>query len=253
MGAHPTTDRRHGRIRESGIVPVLLLLTATTGIVDAVSYLGIGHVLVANMTGNIVFVGFALVGAPGFSLAALLISLASFLIGALVGGRLGTTFGADPRRLLAAATAAQTVLATAAAIAIGTGTLTTTGAQRFCIIALLALAMGIQNATVRGLAIPDLTTTVLTMTLTGLAADSTLAGGANPRPGRRVASVFAMLAGAASGAALTMHASPAAGIGVVAAALAAATAALTAAGGQRGRLHLNPPNIQRKEKEIHHV
>jgi uncharacterized membrane protein YoaK (UPF0700 family) len=154
---------------------------------------------------------------------------------------------------LAAATAAQTVLATAAAIAIGTGTLTTTGAERFCIIALLALAMGIQNATVRGLAIPDLTTTVLTMTLTGLAADSALAGGANPRPGRRVASVGAMLAGGASGAALMTHASPAAGIGVVATALAAATAVLTAAERQRRRLGLNPTNTQRKEKEIHHV
>jgi uncharacterized membrane protein YoaK (UPF0700 family) len=62
--------------------------------------------------------------------------------------------------------------------------------------------MGLRNATVRRLAVPDLTTTVLTLTVTGLAADSSLAGGNNPRLGRRVASVMSMLGGAALGALL---------------------------------------------------
>ena len=53
--------------------------------------------------------------------------------------------------------------------------------------------------------IPDLTTTVLTLTLTGLAADSKWAGGANPNWGRRVGSVVAIFAGAALGAAMVMH------------------------------------------------
>jgi hypothetical protein len=61
------------------------------------------------------------------------------------------------------------------------------------------LAVGLRNATVRPLAVPDLTTTVLTLTLTGLAADSLVAGGDNPRIGRRVASVSLMFAGAAVG------------------------------------------------------
>jgi uncharacterized membrane protein YoaK (UPF0700 family) len=70
------------------------------------------------------------------------------------------------------------------------------------VIALLAAALGLQNATVRRLAVPDLTTTVLTLTLTGLAADSWLAGGRSPRAGRRVAAVGLMAAGALAGALL---------------------------------------------------
>lgn len=53
---------------------------------------------------------------------------------------------------------------------------------------------GIQNATARRLAVPELTTTVLTMTLTGIAADSTLAGGAGSKIGRRSLTIAAMLA-----------------------------------------------------------
>src|ERR1700685_4258130 len=65
---------------------LLLLMTTTTGIVDAVSILSLGRVFVANMTGNVVFVGFALAGARGFSLAASLFALGGFLFGALAGG-----------------------------------------------------------------------------------------------------------------------------------------------------------------------
>lgn len=62
--------------------------------------------------------------------------------------------------------------------------------------------MGLRNATVRRLAVPDLTTTVLTLTLTGIAADSALAGGRNPRLGRRLAAVLSIFVGSAIGAAL---------------------------------------------------
>ena len=65
--------------------------------------------------------------------------------------------------------------------------------------------MGIRNATVRRLAAADLTTTVLTLTLTGLAADSSFAGGSNPRPTRRFGSVVAMFSGALVGAVLVLH------------------------------------------------
>ena len=71
-------------------------------------------------------------------------------------------------------------------------------------IVLLAVAMGVQNAAARKLAVPDLTTTVLTMTLTGVAADSTLAGGPSSRLGRRALSVAAMLLGALIGGALVL-------------------------------------------------
>jgi uncharacterized membrane protein YoaK (UPF0700 family) len=212
--------------RPSSLVPVLLLLTATTGIVDAVSYLGMGHVLVANMTGNVVFLGFALAGAAGFSIASFLVAIASFLVGALLGGRLGATLGDNRRRWLIVAAATQTALAAIAAILAATGVLSTAGNERLGVVALLGVGMGIQNATVRRLAVPDMTTTVLTMTLTGLAADSTPAGGGNPRPGRRLASVAAMLAGGVAGAALMLHSSAAVSIAVFAAILALAAAAL---------------------------
>jgi hypothetical protein len=61
------------------------------------------------------------------------------------------------------------------------------------------------NAVARRLGIPDLTTTVLTLTLTGLAADSAPAGGEAPRPGRRILSVPAMCLGAVAGAELVLH------------------------------------------------
>ena len=49
--------------RPDGPLPVFLVgLTVVTGLVDAFSYLSLGHVFVANMTGNVVFLGFALAG-----------------------------------------------------------------------------------------------------------------------------------------------------------------------------------------------
>src|SRR5882672_2408415 len=70
-----------------GPLPALLLvLTAVTGLVDAVSYLKLGQVFVANMTGNVVFLGFAVADAGDFSVAASLVAIAAFMAGALVGG-----------------------------------------------------------------------------------------------------------------------------------------------------------------------
>jgi uncharacterized membrane protein YoaK (UPF0700 family) len=108
---------------------VLLALTVVTGLIDAVSYLGLGRVFTANMTGNLALLGFAAAGAPGLSVSRSGAALAAFLVGAA-----------------------------------------------------------------------DLTTTVLTLTITGLGADSSLAGGTNANWARRLGAVFALLAGAAVGA-----------------------------------------------------
>ncbi|MER5183104.1 YoaK family protein [Streptomyces sp. NPDC002896] len=196
----PPRGDRHGPLP-----PLMLTLTVVTGLVDAVSYLSLGHVFVANMTGNVVFLGFALAGAEGLSALASVISMAAFLAGALAGGRFGTRFAAHRGRLLTIATALEAVLVAAAVIttAASHGEVTTT--VRYALIVLLGLAMGLQNAVARRLGVPDLTTTVLTLTLTGLAADSTPAGGAAPRPGRRILSVLAMFLGALAGAALLLH------------------------------------------------
>lgn len=68
------------------LVVVLLVLTVVSGLIDAVSYLGLGHVFTANMTGNVVVLGFAAAGAPGFSVPHTLVSLASFVVGAVAAG-----------------------------------------------------------------------------------------------------------------------------------------------------------------------
>ncbi|MFB6571277.1 YoaK family protein [Streptomyces noursei] len=196
----PPGEDRHGPL------PLLMLtLTVVTGLIDAVSFLGLGHVFVANMTGNVVFLGFALVGAANLSVLASLVSLAAFLVGALAGGRLGTRFATHRGKLLKTATAVQTVLVavTVAAAAVTDGRVTT-GVQ-YTLIVFLGLAMGLQNAVARRLGVPDLTTTVLTLTLTGLAADSPTAGGAAPRSGRRILSVLVMFLGALVGAQLVLH------------------------------------------------
>jgi uncharacterized membrane protein YoaK (UPF0700 family) len=189
----------------SPLPPLLLLLSVTTGLVDAVSVLGLGKVFTANMTGNIVFLGFAAAGTPGFAIAPYIVALASFLVGALVAGKLGTHLAGQPlRRWLVLAAVTEAVLfgvaAGVAAWAGAMGILPETCV--FAIIALTAIAMGFRNATIRQLKVPDLTTTVLTLTLTGIAADSHLAGGRNPNIGRRLAAVVAILLGAFLGAVL---------------------------------------------------
>ena len=158
-------------------------LTAVTGVVDAVSILSLGRVFVANMTGNVVFIGFALVGAPGFSLSASLFALAGFLVGAALAGTLITRSGGDRGTLLRAGVTAEVLFAAVALIIAATsgepgvshGTSAVPHAFSPAIIdaiaSVLAVATGIQNAVARKLAVPDMTTTVLTMTLTGIGAD----------------------------------------------------------------------------------
>jgi uncharacterized membrane protein YoaK (UPF0700 family) len=185
--------------------PLLVAMTFITGLVDAFSYLILGRVFVANMTGNVVLLGFALAGAPGFSVAASVIAVASFMVGALAGGAIGTRFVQRRDHMLATAAALQvTLFAPAAILAVLSGNPVPDG-YRYVLIAVLAVAMGIQNAAVRKLGVPDLTTTVLTQTITGIAADSALAGGHGSSTGRRLVAVAAMLAGALLGAVLVLH------------------------------------------------
>lgn len=212
-----------GRDGPDGLLPpLLLLLTVVTGLVDAASYLKLGHVFVANMTGNVVFLGFAIAGAGGLSIWASLVAIGSFLVGGLAGGRIGGRHAEQRGTLLRVALAAQLpAVAVAVALALAAaGGDPIDGARRYVLTAALALAMGVQNATARRLAVPELTTTVLTMTLTGIAADSRLAGGAGSKIGRRLVAVAAMLAGALIGALLALR------IGTVAP-LAAAAGVLT--------------------------
>ncbi len=191
--------------RHGPLPPLLVAMTLVTGLVDAFSYLALGHVFVANMTGNVVLLGFALVGARGFSIASSLVAISSFALGGVVGGQMGSRLGRNRGRQLSSAAALQAVfLATGTILAALNRTAIPAG-YRYALIAVLAVGMGIQNATARKLAVPDLTTTVLTLTITAVAADSVLGGGAGSKAGRRLVAVSTMLAGAVVGAALIVH------------------------------------------------
>jgi uncharacterized membrane protein YoaK (UPF0700 family) len=208
----------------------LVLLTVVSGLVDAVSFVGLNQVFVANMTGNVVFLGFAMAGTSGLSAAAALVSLAAFLGGALLGGRLGSTLGERRRTWLGTAMGVQTALTVAA-----TGLSVAVRPHHhsdYSLIVLLALAMGVQNATARRLGVPDMTTTVVTQTLTGLAADSPAAGGSGRRWRHRVLAVAALLAGALIGALLVLRVGLTAGLVAVLATLLAAAATLWAGADQ---------------------
>ena len=169
------------------------------------------------MTGNVVFLGFALAGAPGLSATASLAALAAFLLGALAGGHLSRHLPGHRGRLLTVAIAVQAVLV-AVSVLLAAAVGHSSESARYPLIGLLALAMGGQNAVARSLKVPDLPTTVLTMTLTALAADLT--------GSRRLASAVWMFAGALLGALLVLHASVPVAL-ALAFALLVAVAALT--------------------------
>lgn len=180
----------------------LLVLTFTTGLVDAVSYLALGRVFAANMTGNIVLLGFGVAGSGGLPVLAPVVSLASFLLGAGIGGILvRRTEHRHPRLVTWALGIEVSALAAAAIVAAATH-IRPGDAAAYILIVLMAWGMGVRNAAVRRIAVPDLTTTVLTMTLTALAAESRPAGGAGQGSVRRLAAVLSMFTGALVGALL---------------------------------------------------
>jgi uncharacterized membrane protein YoaK (UPF0700 family) len=199
----PLPNDRHGPLS-----PLLLSLTFLTGLVDAFSYLALGHVFVANVTGSVVFLAFALAGTQGFSRPTLILALVAFSLGAFAGGRVITKLRGHRGHLLTVASACECILV-AGAVVLATrnapsGTGIETGPAQFGLIILLGLAMGLQNAAARHLAVPDLTTTVLTLTITGITADSHPAGGAGSRLGRRGLAVLAMFVGALVGVLLVI-------------------------------------------------
>jgi uncharacterized membrane protein YoaK (UPF0700 family) len=179
---------------ERVLLLVLLGLTTVTGVIDAVSYLALGHVFTANM--------------PGLSVSRCATALGGFVIGALIGGCLAARTSAGPRYRRATigfVGEAALLLAGVTLSARAPAAHPVNPAYMYAIIVLTALAMGLRNATVRSLGVPDMTTTVLTVTITALAAESALAGGSNPRWPRRIASVLTMAAGGAAGVVLLRH------------------------------------------------
>lgn len=178
---------------------LMLALSFSTGVIDAVGYLGLDRVFTGNMTGNVVILGMALTGAGTLPVLGPVMALAGFMLGAALGGRfLRPTATGWTRR---STTLFATVGAVLAVLAVFFAwqperpealTVTATG--------LLSAAMGVQAATARHLAVKDVTTVVVTSTITGLAADSRLGGGDGQPWFRRSAAVLLICAGAGVGA-----------------------------------------------------
>jgi uncharacterized membrane protein YoaK (UPF0700 family) len=205
-GAAPAIDlvtlRGAARTVRHPLARALLALTFTTGLVDAASYLGLGHVFTANMTGNVVLLGFGIAGSGGLPVLAPIVSLGAFLAGGVAGGILAKRLSVHHTRHLAISLAIEAGLLTLAAVLAAAFTIHQDAFSGDLLIAIVAFAMGVRNATVRAIGVPDLSTTVLTMTLTGLAADSPLTGGTGRGMARRSSAVVAMLVGAIVGALL---------------------------------------------------
>src|SRR5579884_2371618 len=126
----------------------LLVLTFTTGLVDAVSYLGLGHVFTANMTGNVVLLGFGIAGSGGLPVLAPLLSLTAFLFGAGAGGVLVRRMDQHPA-LVARTLGIEVSLLTIAAALAGIIDVRPGHLPAFILIMLTAFAMGVRNAAVR--------------------------------------------------------------------------------------------------------
>lgn len=192
----------------------MLVLTFTTGIVDAVGFLGLDRVFAGNMTGNVVILGMGLTGVDDLPVLGPAVAVVAFLVGAAAAGRVtrrlpnGTWSGPTITALACVAAilvaVAGVLLAAPRPSGLAVGLLVTAG---------LALAMGAQAATARQIAVRDITTVVVTSTLSGLAADSWFGAGRRQLWRRRAAAVVVIAAGATAGAALQdVH--PGWGIGV---------------------------------------
>ena len=178
---------------------LLIGLTFVTGILDAVTYLDLGHVFVANMTGNFVLLGLGLLRADDLALPASLTAVAGFVIGAAGGGRFVRWFEPRGQRWLVSTLSVVICLLLLALLAatyrLVIGDYTT--------IVLLACAMGLTNATADRIGIPGLTTTiVITNTLTNLVSGTQLPHGDAGKRVRQASAVAALVVGAVAGGAL---------------------------------------------------
>ncbi|WP_210604097.1 YoaK family protein [Brevibacterium oceani] len=202
---------------------MLLLLTFSTGMVDAIGYLGFDKVFTGNMTGNVVILGMGLTGAEGIPVLRPALALVFFMVGAALSGRIlgdiGEAWHHRTTVIFGIVAAGCAVLSLYVALVpdpeIGlAGTIFTSA---------LSTLMGAQAAAARKMKIADVTTVVVTSTIVGLASDSRLAGGDSVRWVRRLLAVVLILVGALAGAA-TLMLNQWIGIAIVAVMIAVAAA-----------------------------
>ena len=186
-------------------ISALYLITGVCGFVDAACFLSMGGVFAEIMTGNLLFLCFAIgTGQPILGVTKYLLVIAAFLLGALAGGRLLRGPLAEQRIGFAVEWAFLVIALALTAILQPREA----GLERDVVTSLLAFAMGMQNALVRRHGVPDLATNVMTLTATALVADSAVAGGHNENWRRRSVSIAIFLVSGTAGAALTTWLGP---------------------------------------------
>ena len=213
---------------------LMLALTFSTGVIDAVGYLGLDRVFTGNMTGNVVILGMALAGADDLPIVGPVIALVLFMLGALVAGRTlrPVAAGWSHRSTVLFAVVGVVILLAAVPLLVFDDPvepvkLGVTGA--------LGLAMGLQAGAARHIGVKDVTTVVVTSTLVGLAFDSKFGGGAGQPWRRRAGAVLLIGLGASVGALLlNVHI----GLGMAVAAVITLACAVL---GHIGRPHTDPP------------
>ncbi|HEY2502670.1 MAG TPA: YoaK family protein [Mycobacterium sp.] len=190
-------------VSERMTVAALLLLTFATGLADSISILVLGHVFVANMTGNVIFLGFWLAPKTSIDLTAVVVAFPTFVCTTILSGRLSRHFGERTRPWITTVLATEIVLLIALSILGGTGVLRYHDDTKLILIGALAVTFGLQHSSARQFGIQELSTTVLTSTIVSLGLDSHLAGGTGAREKLRLSVVFTMCAGAFVGATMS--------------------------------------------------
>ncbi|OBG20543.1 YoaK family protein [Mycobacterium sp. 852002-51057_SCH5723018] len=190
-------------VSERMTVAALLLLTFATGLADSISILVLGHVFVANMTGNVIFLGFWLAPRTSIDLTAVAVALPTFVCTTILSGRLSRNFGERTRAWITTVLATEVVLLVALSILAGTGALHYHDNSKLIMIGVLAVTFGLQHSSARQFGIQELSTTVLTSTIVSLGLDSRLAGGTGARQTLRFSVVLTMCAGALVGATMS--------------------------------------------------
>ncbi|MEV7415888.1 YoaK family protein [Streptomyces sp. NPDC089919] len=188
--------------------PLMAVLTLATGMIEAASLLALGPVFTGMQTGNVLFLAFGLLGQGGLSVVAPAVSLGAFVAGAVLGARVEWRLEEARQRWFIAAVLTEAVLVAVAALT-AWGLEPSHGmptARHLTTIGVLSGAMGLRNVTAMRAAVPDMPTTLVTRAMTAFLGGSLL--GHDPSFGhttaaslRRAASVAAMFAGGAAGAA----------------------------------------------------
>lgn len=149
----------------------MLLLCMSAGMVDVIGYLGLGHVLTANMTGNIVLLGIAIARAQEFVVLRALLALIGFIAGNAIAahmiGHVQTKNGWSSR--VTTVFTVESILLLLFAIAM----ISPYSEQlSYLLIAILAAAMGMQTTAARRIGIAGISTTVLTNNLAAVVEDA---------------------------------------------------------------------------------